>query len=96
LQKLGKRSTLSHQFNWREEKFMKNDSTIMVIIDENRGSIDSGIKRFKRLCESAGILKEYKKRKEFRKPSIRKKEKCEAAQKRKAKEKSRQRRFTKI
>lgn len=77
-------------------ELMINLDTIKVTIDESRGNVDSGIKRFKRLCESAGILKEYKKRKEFRKPSIRRKEKIEAAQKRKAKEKSKAKRYSRI
>lgn len=69
-----------------------HQNNIQVIIDENRGNVESVIKKFKRLCESAGILREYKKRKEFKKPSIRKREKVEAAEKRKLKEKSKMRR----
>ncbi len=74
---------------------MKN-SAIKVVIDSTLGPAEKGIKKFKRLCEAAGILKEYKKRKEYKKPSIRKKEKLEAAQKRKVKEARKNRRGGKI
>ena len=49
------------------------DTAIKVEIDGRRG-VEGSIKKFKRLCEAAGVLKEYRKRKEYKKPSIRRKE----------------------
>lgn len=57
---------------------------IKVVIDERFG-VDRSLKRFKRLCDSFGIVKEYRKRAEYRKPSVRAKEKLEAAVKRRKK-----------
>ena len=60
-------------------------------------SVNWALKKFKRQCDSYGIIKEYRKRKEFKKPSIQKKEKLEAALKRKIKEERKKvRRYSKI
>jgi small subunit ribosomal protein S21 len=71
---------------------MSSDSAIKIDLDGSRYGVEGSLKKFKRLCESAGVLKEYRKRKEFKKPSVRRKEKIESAQKRKAKEASKFRR----
>ena len=44
--------------------------------------IDSAIRRFKKQCEKAGILKELRKRQQYEKPSVRRKKKAVAARKR--------------
>ena len=44
--------------------------------------IDSAIRRFKKLCEKAGILSELRRREHYEKPSIRRKKKALAAKKR--------------
>ena len=44
--------------------------------------MDRSLRKFKRLCESYGVSREYKRRKHYLKPSVRKKEKTEAAEKR--------------
>ncbi|MBG07219.1 MAG: 30S ribosomal protein S21 [Halobacteriovoraceae bacterium] len=75
---------------------MSSESAIKVVIDGSRFGVEGSLKKFKRLCEAAGVLKEYRKRKEFKKPSVRKKEKVEAANKRKAKDKAKAKRNTKI
>ena len=75
---------------------MSSESAIKVVIDGSRFGVQGSLKKFKRLCEAAGVLKEYRKRKEFKKPSVRKKEKVEAANKRKAKDKAKAKRNTKI
>ena len=62
---------------------MKNP-TIIVKVDE-RSNVEKTIRKFKRLCESYGVVKEYKKRQDYKKPSIKNKEKLEAAQKRRVK-----------
>jgi small subunit ribosomal protein S21 len=59
-------------------------NNIRVVIDE-RGGVEKGIRRFKRMCESFGVVKEYRKRKEYKKPSVKMKEKLESAVKRRNK-----------
>jgi small subunit ribosomal protein S21 len=46
---------------------------------------EKALRKFKRLCDLYGISKEYRKRQEFKKPSMRKKEKIKASQKRRQK-----------
>ena len=45
-------------------------------------SFEAAFRRFKKSCEKSGVLSEVKKREHFEKPSIRKKKKSIAAQKR--------------
>jgi len=47
--------------------------------------VERALKKFKRMCDSYGIVKEYRKREAFIKPSVRLKEKQEAAEKRRKK-----------
>jgi small subunit ribosomal protein S21 len=65
---------------------MKEKYNVYLKVDD-RG-MERSLRKFKRLCESFGIVKEYRNRKEYKKPSVRKKEKNEAAQKKRAKLKS--------
>ena len=51
-----------------------------VRVRENE-SIESAIRRFKKLCEKAGILAELRKREHYEKPSVRRKRKALAARK---------------
>lgn len=44
-------------------------------------SLDSALKHFKKQCERDGILSEIKKKEHYEKPSVRKKKKIIAAQK---------------
>ena len=48
-------------------------------------SIDSALRRFKRMSQKAGTLAEVRKREHYEKPSVRRKKKSEAARKRKFK-----------
>jgi small subunit ribosomal protein S21 len=66
---------------------VKDKYNVYLKVDD-RG-MERSLRKFKRLCESFGIVKEYRNRKEYKKPSIRKKEKTEAAQKKRAKLKGR-------
>ena len=75
---------------------MKSGSSIKIVVDTNKASMESALKKFKRMCEAAGILKEYRKRKEYKKPSVRRKEKQEAAKKRKAKDMAKIKKFSKM
>ena len=58
-------------------------SSIVVNVDD-RG-IERSLRRFKRLCESFGVVREYRKRQEYKRPSLRLKEKIAAAEKRRKK-----------
>jgi len=55
--------------------------------------VEKSLRKFKRMCESFGVVKEYRKRKEYRKPSVRAKEKTEAATKRRHKTASSERSY---
>ncbi|OIQ19856.1 MAG: 30S ribosomal protein S21 [Bacteriovorax sp. MedPE-SWde] len=62
------------------------DYTIKVDIDDNFPA-DKALRKFKRFCESFGVVKEYRKRQEYKKPSLQNKEKLASAEKRRAKAK---------
>jgi len=68
--------------------------TIEVKVDE-RG-VDRSLKKFKRLCEAYGVVREYRKRQEYKKPSVRLKEKMAAAEKRRKKAEMKLTRISKI
>jgi small subunit ribosomal protein S21 len=57
---------------------------ISVNIDERSG-VERSLKKFKRMCEAFGVVREYRKRQEYKKPSVKHKEKTEAAEKRRKK-----------
>ncbi len=59
-------------------------TSIQVDIDDKNG-IERSLKKFKRLCESFGVIREYRKRQEYKKPSVRLKEKISSAEKRRNK-----------
>lgn len=46
-------------------------------------SLDSALRRFKRECQKTGILAEIRRREHYEKPSVRRKKKSRAAQRRK-------------
>ena len=48
--------------------------------------VEKVLRKFKRMCESFGVVKEYRKRQEFKKPSVQLKEKRESATKRRIKQ----------
>ncbi|NLW08209.1 MAG: 30S ribosomal protein S21 [Clostridia bacterium] len=45
-------------------------------------SLDAALRRFKRVCQKAGVLAEVRKREHYEKPSVKRKKKSEAARKR--------------
>ena len=59
-------------------------STIQISIDD-RFPAEKALKKFKRLCDAYGIVKEYRARSEYKKPSVKQKEKLENAEKRRHK-----------
>jgi small subunit ribosomal protein S21 len=69
---------------------MGGHSNVKVVID-SKGA-ERAIRKFKRMCENFGILREYRIRKEYKKPSVKRKEKNEASQKRLVKNARRQER----
>lgn len=60
------------------------ENSLRVEVDDKFG-IERSLRKFKRMCEAFGVVKEYRKRQEYRKPSVRKLEKTEAAEKRRKK-----------
>ena len=49
-----------------------------VYVKENE-SLESALKRFKRLCARDGVMSEIRKREHYEKPSVKRKKKSEAA-----------------
>lgn len=67
----------------------KKDPREIIRIDINDGfAVDKALKKFKRLCDSYGIVKEYRAREFYTKPSLKRVEKMEAAEKRRKKSNS--------
>lgn len=50
-------------------------------------AVERALKKFKRLCDAYGIVKEYRSREAYEKPSVKNKLKLEAAEKRRQKTK---------
>ncbi len=69
-----------------------SQDTIKVVIDEQYG-VEKALKKFKRLCESYGVVREYKRRQAYTKPSVFEKEKKEIAEKRRRKAELKQNRM---
>lgn len=64
---------------------MSNKSDNIKVTISDGFPADKAIKKFKRLCDTYGIIKQYRAREAYQKPSIRAKEKREAAEKRRKK-----------
>ena len=47
--------------------------------------VEKALRKFKRMCDAYGIIKNYRSREAYEKPSVRDKEKREAAEKRRRK-----------
>jgi small subunit ribosomal protein S21 len=64
----------------------KKDSGENIRIDITDGfAVERALKKFKRLCDAYGIVKEYRAREFYQKPSVKRVEKIEAAEKRRKK-----------
>jgi small subunit ribosomal protein S21 len=61
---------------------VEEGSNVTQVIIEPEESFESALKRFKKQCEKAGLLSEFKKRQHYEKPSARRKRKALAARKR--------------
>lgn len=64
---------------------MSNKSENIKVTISDSFPADKAIKKFKRLCDTYGIIKQYRQREAYQKPSIKAKEKREAAEKRRKK-----------
>ena len=75
----------------------KKDSRDKIRIDITDGfAVERALKKFKRLCDAYGIVKEYRAREYYQKPSVKKMEKLENAEKRRKKTNSKTRGSKKI
>jgi len=75
----------------------KKDAKDKIRIDITDGfAVERALKKFKRLCDAYGIVKEYRAREAYQKPSVKQKEKLEAAEKRRKKTNSKMRGSKKI
>ncbi len=64
----------------------KKESGENVRIDITDGfAVERALKKFKRLCDAFGIVKEYRAREYYSKPSVKRVEKLEEAEKRRKK-----------
>jgi small subunit ribosomal protein S21 len=64
----------------------KKNSGENIRIDITDGfAVERALKKFKRLCDAYGIVKEYRAREFYQKPSVKRVEKMEAAEKRRKK-----------
>lgn len=64
----------------------KKTSGENIRIDITDGfAVEKALKKFKRLCDAFGIVKEYRAREFYQKPSVKKVEKLEEAEKRRKK-----------
>ena len=61
----------------------KSENLKIRISDQS--SVNWALKKFKRMCEAYGVVREYRKRKSYLKPSEALKEKLKAAEKRRQK-----------
>lgn len=68
------------------DNYNKKDAKDKIRIDITDGfAVERALKKFKRLCDAYGIVKEYRAREAYQKPSVKQKEKLEAAEKRRKK-----------
>ena len=70
----------------------KNSENFKITIGEGF-PLEKALRKFKRMCDSYGIVKNYRAREAYKKPSIQAKEKRESAEKRRRKTDSKARGF---
>ena len=61
---------------------MESDGKVTGVRIRDGESFENALRRFKKMCEKAGILSELRKREHYEKPSVRKKRKAMMAKKR--------------
>jgi small subunit ribosomal protein S21 len=65
-----------------ERTWINGASRVTKVVVKEGEPFEKALKRFKKKVEAAGILKELRKREHYLKPSVKKKEKQRAAEKR--------------
>lgn len=82
----GSRKSFAYNKDFKARKFKRTEKTEAVqgtaVVLKEGESVESLIRRFKKIVELAGILKELKKREHYLGPSQKKREKQKRAQKR--------------
>ena len=63
---------------------MASLTPVHLNVDDRLG-VERTIRRFKRMCDAFGVVKEYRRRQEYKKPSVKNKEKLATADKRRHK-----------
>ena len=69
--------------SWNEPEASEGGKPMSEVYVKENESLDSALKRFKRSCQKAGVIAEVKKREHYVSPSLKRKQKSEAARKNK-------------
>ncbi len=70
----------------------KNTENFKISISDGF-PLEKALRKFKRMCDNYGIVRNYRDREAYKKPSIQAKEKREAAEKRRRKTKNKAKQF---
>ena len=71
--------------SWKEPDASEVGKTMSEIRVKENESLESALRRFKRSCAKEGVIAEVKKREHYVSPSLKRKQKSEAARKNKRK-----------
>lgn len=71
--------------SWIEPDASEGGKTMSEICVKENESLESALRRFKRSCAKEGVIAEVKKREHYVSPSLKRKQKSEAARKNKRK-----------
>ena len=71
--------------SWMKPDASEGGKSMSEIHVKENESLESALKRFKRSCAKAGVIAEVKKREHYVSPSLKRKQKSEAARKNKRK-----------
>ena len=71
--------------SWMQPDTAEGGKSMSEIHVKENESLESALKRFKRSCAKAGVIAEVKKREHYVSPSLKRKQKSEAARKNKRK-----------
>ena len=69
--------------SWMEPDASEGGKSMSEVHVKENESLESALKRFKRSCAKAGVIAEVKKREHYVSPSLKRKQKSEAARKNK-------------
>ena len=71
--------------SWIEPEVLEGGKSMSEIRVKENESLESALRRFKRSCAKEGVIAEVKKREHYVSPSLKRKQKSEAARKNKRK-----------